>query len=57
MTLWKKKPIAIARKYPAKPAASILDDLVEAAPGEDGKWFAAARSAQLALCFAFDPVD
>jgi hypothetical protein len=38
---------AIAAKYPAKPAARILRDLVEGTPGEEGKWFAAAKSAGL----------
>jgi hypothetical protein len=34
---------AIAKKYPHKPAAQILADLVKATPGEEGKWFTAAR--------------
>jgi len=37
----------IARKYPGKSAAEILRDLVGSTPGEEGKWFAAARSAGL----------
>jgi hypothetical protein len=38
---------AIAAKYPGKTAAAILRDLVDATPGEEGKWFAAAKSAGL----------
>lgn len=38
---------AVARKYPSKPAADVLADLVETTPGEEGKWFAAAKDAQL----------
>jgi hypothetical protein len=34
---------AIAKKYPHKPATEILADLVKATPGEEGKWFTAAR--------------
>jgi hypothetical protein len=34
---------AVAKKYPHKPAAKILADLVKATPGEEGKWFTAAR--------------
>jgi hypothetical protein len=34
---------AVAKKYPHKPAAEILADLVKAMPGEEGKWFTAAR--------------
>ncbi len=37
----------VARKYPAKPAAEILADLVATTPGEEGKWFAAAKDARL----------
>ena len=33
----------MAEKYPHKPAAEILADLVKATPGEEGKWFIAAR--------------
>jgi tetratricopeptide (TPR) repeat protein len=36
---------AIRKKYPDKQAADILDDLVQETPGEEGKWFAAAKSA------------
>ena len=38
---------AIARKYPHKPAADILRDLVASTPGAEGKWFAAAKDAGL----------
>ena len=36
---------AIARKYPHKPAADVLADLVRHTPGDEGKWFAAAKDA------------
>lgn len=38
---------AVARKYPHKKPAEILDDLVAGSPGEEGKWFAAAKDARL----------
>ena len=38
---------AVAKKYPHKKASEILADLVELTPGEEGKWFAAAKSAKL----------
>ena len=38
---------AIARKYPRKTAREILNDLVESTPGDEGKWFASAKSAGL----------
>lgn len=38
---------AIARKYPTKSASKILDDLVASTPGQEGKWFAAAKDARL----------
>ena len=38
---------AVERKYPHKPAAEILADLVAMAPGDEGKWFAAAKDAGL----------
>lgn len=38
---------AVTRKYPHKRAADILDDLVKTTPGEEGKWFAAAKDAGL----------
>jgi hypothetical protein len=37
----------VARKYPHKTAREILRDLVATTPGEEGKWFAAARAAGL----------
>lgn len=38
---------AIAKKYPHKEACAILADLVANSPGNEGKWFAAAKSAGL----------
>lgn len=38
---------AITKKYPHKTASEILHDLVESTPGEEGKWFASAKSAGL----------
>jgi len=38
---------AVQRKYPHKRPADILDDLVRDTPGDEGKWFAAAKSAEL----------
>jgi hypothetical protein len=38
---------AVARKYPHRSAAEILADLVKTTPGEEGKWFAAAKDAGL----------
>lgn len=38
---------AMAQKYPHKRAAEILADLVTATPGEEGRWFAAAKEAGL----------
>lgn len=38
---------AIAKKYPHKPASEILQDLVATTPGDEGKWFAAAKDAGL----------
>ena len=38
---------AVAKKYPAKSSTAILDDLVETTPGDEGKWFAAAKGARL----------
>ncbi|MBL6968566.1 MAG: hypothetical protein ISR62_09120 [Desulfobacteraceae bacterium] len=37
----------IAKKYPHKEASRILRDLVASTPGEEDKWFAAAKSAGL----------
>ncbi len=36
---------AIARKYPGIPKETILRDLVASTPGNEGKWFAAAKDA------------
>lgn len=38
---------AVAKKYPGRTAREILEDLVESTPGEEGKWFAAAKDARL----------
>ena len=38
---------AVARKYPHKTAGEILADLVTSTPGDEGKWFAAAKEAGL----------
>lgn len=38
---------AIAKKYPGMPAETILRDLVAHGPGQEGKWFAAAKVAGL----------
>lgn len=38
---------AIAKKYSYKAAKEILSDLVASSPGNEGKWFAAAKSAGL----------
>jgi len=38
---------AVAKKYPQKKPAEILRDLVAHTPGEEGKWFAAAKSVGL----------
>jgi len=34
----------IAKKYPMKEELQILEDLIESTPGEEGKWFATAKS-------------
>ena len=45
---------AIVKKYPGKPAETILRDLVAKHPGQEGKWFAAAKHAGLrALALEF----
>ena len=36
---------SIVRKYPERDRAQILRDLVAVTPGEEGKWFAAAKEA------------
>jgi len=38
---------AAAKKYPTKSAHDVLDRLVAATPGDEGKWFAAAKDAGL----------
>jgi hypothetical protein len=38
---------SIAKKYPTKAPARILNDLVASTPGQEGKWFAAAKDAGL----------
>jgi hypothetical protein len=38
---------AVLKKYPEKTPAEALDDLVAYTPGEEGKWFAAAKDARL----------
>lgn len=38
---------AIAKKYPGKKTNEILRDLVRATPGEEGKWFAAAKDLEM----------
>lgn len=38
---------AVAKKYPHKAASHILADLVASTPGDEGKWFAAAKDAGL----------
>ncbi len=38
---------AIAKKYPQKEPAEILNDLVESTPGQEGKWFATAKELKL----------
>jgi hypothetical protein len=36
---------AIVNKYPGKPRETTLPDLVASQPGNEGKWFAAAKDA------------
>lgn len=38
---------AIVKKYPHKQPVEVLTDLVERTPGNEGKWFAAAKQARL----------
>jgi len=38
---------AVARKYRHRSAPEVLADLVKTTPGEEGKWFAAAKDAGL----------
>lgn len=36
---------AVVKKYPGKPRETILRDLIASQPGQEGKWFAAAKDA------------
>jgi len=36
---------AVTKKYPDRPPHDVLMDLVNASPGQEGKWFAAAKDA------------
>lgn len=38
---------AVSKRYPHKAAGEVLADLVETTPGDEGKWFAAAKDAGL----------
>ncbi len=38
---------AVAKRYPMMAPTEILEDLIETTPGEDGKWFAAAKDLKL----------
>jgi len=38
---------AVVAKYPHRQEREILEDLVASTPGDEGKWFAAAKSAKL----------
>jgi hypothetical protein len=38
---------AVAKKYPHKDQGQVLSELVRSTPGEEGKWFAAAKNAGL----------
>ena len=35
---------SIVKKYPMREQSQILEDLIESTPGEEGKWFATAKS-------------
>jgi hypothetical protein len=37
----------VAKAYPDIPRAQILTDLIEASPGEEGKWFATAKELRM----------
>ncbi len=37
----------VSKKYPHKKPAEVLEDLVAETPGEEGKWFAAAKDAKM----------
>jgi hypothetical protein len=38
---------AVLKKYPDKSRSAVLSDLVRLTPGDEGKWFAAAKDARL----------
>jgi hypothetical protein len=38
---------AVTQKYPHRTARDVLEDLVKTTPGQEGKWFAAAKEAGL----------
>ena len=38
---------ALAKRYPTKKPADILQDMARSTPGQEGKWFAAAKEAGL----------
>lgn len=38
---------ALAKRYPSKPPQQLLADLAASSPGDEGKWFAAARDVGL----------
>lgn len=38
---------AVMKKYPTKSPSEVLADLVKSTPGDEGKWFAAAKDAEL----------
>ena len=38
---------AVSKKYPHKKPAEVLEDLAGETPGDEGKWFAAAKDAKL----------
>jgi len=38
---------AVAKRYPHKPSGEVLADLLQTTPGNEGKWFAAAKEAGL----------
>jgi hypothetical protein len=38
---------AVAKRYPSRSPETILDELIETTPGEEGRWFAAAKSVGL----------
>ena len=50
---WRSQPAitrvkeAVSKKYPHKKPAEVLEDLANETPGEEGKWFAAAKDAKL----------